>query len=219
MNGISLPLYFPVINIPVKQFRFRQLSCAPFLIGSGIPLSVSVAGTAQRKQFMSGQRSMRSGCRVARLSFLAVAGVVAASIVLAATPLRADTYNWVVSTGDWSNAGNWLGLTNSGGKTLPTSSDGVFIANGGTATITHVGETCNSLTLGNASVQMTGGGLTAATAQTVGFSGAGDLHAVWRRERHCQHRWADRIRHAISRQQCGRQRRLQSQRHGFAVSQ
>ena len=49
MNGFFLPLCFSVNNIPVNKFRFRQQYCAPFLIGSGIPLSVSLAGSAHEE--------------------------------------------------------------------------------------------------------------------------------------------------------------------------
>ena len=61
------------------------------------------------------------------------------------------------STGDWSIASNWYP------SFVPTSSDSVFIVNGGTATITQAGAECFRLTLGGTAtgtIQMIAGSLT-----------------------------------------------------------
>ena len=73
---------------------------------------------------------------------------------MASTPVRADLY-WGLQLGDWSVPANW------GGR-LPTSSDTVYVVNGGTLTVTLPGELCGTLSLGGegcGTVQMTGGGL------------------------------------------------------------
>ncbi len=75
-----------------------------------------------------------------------------------ASPAQAQTY-WTLppgQLGDWSNPSNW----DSG---VPTSSSYVYIVNGGTVTISLLGEVCGNLYLGEAgdgnsgTIQMTGG--------------------------------------------------------------
>ncbi len=96
--------------------------------------------------------------RLVRLRAVPFAGIVAAAIMLAAAPLCAGSgCTWVVSSGDWSNAGNWLNSEGSAG--VPTTSDGAIISNGGTVTITVPGEVCYSLALYNGTVQITAGSL------------------------------------------------------------
>ena len=109
---------------------------------------------------MLAKSSLRRSCRAARLSAAGFASVALASVSLIAAPLRAGSYSWATSTGDWSVASNW------GGTLLPSSSsDTVYVVNGGTVNVTQLGETCGTLALGdsagNGTVQMTGGGLAA----------------------------------------------------------
>ncbi len=85
--------------------------------------------------------SMRQGSRAARLSAIAFAGFVVTGVMLAAAPLGAANYTWVVSSGDWSVASNWNG-------TLPTSIDYAYVNNGGTAAVSQTNETCGTLSLG-----------------------------------------------------------------------
>ncbi len=102
---------------------------------------------------MFGEFFMRSSCRAARLWAIALATFMAVDL-MASTPVRADLY-WGLQLGDWSVPANW------GGR-LPTSSDTVYVVNGGTLTVTLPGELCGTLSLGGegcGTVQMTGGGL------------------------------------------------------------
>lgn len=99
------------------------------------------------------------------------AGIVAAAAFLSASPCaRAATYTWQAPSGDWSVPSNW-------GGTLPSGNGSAYIANGGTATITRLGETCGTLSLGSSAgsgaVQMTGGSLSASNYEYVGYSGSG----------------------------------------------
>src|SRR5271165_4548245 len=82
---------------------------------------------------------------------------------------------WQASSGDWSIASNW-------GGTLPTGIDAAYLMNGGTATVTQLGETCVTLSLGGNSagsgtVLMTAG--TGSLAMTgyeyIGDSGIGNF--------------------------------------------
>jgi autotransporter-associated beta strand protein len=94
---------------------------------------------------------------------------VAAILLVAVSQAQGDVY-WSASAGDWSVASNW-------GGTLPTGSDTACIANGGTASVTQLGETCGTLRLGGSAgsgtLQMTGGSLYATSYQYVGDSGTG----------------------------------------------
>ena len=85
----------------------------------------------------------------------------------------ASVYSWQVAAGDWSIASNW-------GGAAPTSSDGAFIGNGGTATITTTTPTCGTLTLGNSAgngtVLMSAGGLAASGYEFVGNTGTGTFY-------------------------------------------
>ncbi len=84
------------------------------------------------------------------------------------------TYSWKVPSGDWSIASNW-------GGALPTGSDYVSIANGGTAAITLPGQICLSLYAGDpnsantGTIQMSGGRLTA-NNEYLGNGGAGTFN-------------------------------------------
>ncbi len=67
-----------------------------------------------------------------------------------------NTYFAVTSSSDWSVASSWSGTA------IPTSSDFVYIVNGGTAAITQAGPVCSRLTLGgsgNGTIKMTSGSL------------------------------------------------------------
>ncbi|MGO9113049.1 MAG: hypothetical protein ACLP9L_27775 [Thermoguttaceae bacterium] len=112
-------------------------------------------------------QSNRTADRLLTVSFASFVVVV----LMTSLPARADV-TWTLpagQSGDWSVASNW-------GGTLPTSSDTATIVNGGTATITLLGEVCGTLSLGGSTgsgtVQMTNGGLSTG-AQYVGSSGLG----------------------------------------------
>jgi fibronectin-binding autotransporter adhesin len=97
-------------------------------------------------------------------------GGLAAAAVLIFAPLSAPAQDyWQVQTGDWSIASNWNGG-------LPTNSVTAVVANGGTAGISQVAETCNALSIGSSAasgtVQMTGGNLSASN-ENVGDTGTG----------------------------------------------
>ncbi len=115
--------------------------------------------------------SQNSSFRPARLWAVGFATFVVVSVMLAAVPLRAASYSWAVSAGDWSVASNW------GGSLLPTSSGTAYVVNGGTVNVTQLGETCGTLSLGSGAgsgtVQMTGGSLSAVSYENVGDSGTG----------------------------------------------
>ncbi len=98
-----------------------------------------------------------------------------AALLFASLQAHADV-TWTLSpsqTGDWSVASNWGGI-------LPTGTDNAWVVNGGIATITQLGETCGTLSLGgtagSGTVWMTGGGLYGpswASYEYVGNSGSG----------------------------------------------
>ncbi len=92
-----------------------------------------------------------------RFSALWIVGSLAASIVLAAAPLRAANYSWSASSGNWSIATNW-------GGTVPTINDSGFVVNGGTATVSTLGTAYNSLDIdGGSTLQMLSGNMQAGT--------------------------------------------------------
>jgi len=101
-------------------------------------------------------------------------GLAAVAVLLFAPPgVRAATYSsWAVSSGDWSVAQNW-------GGTLPTSSYGAYVINGGTAAITLPGAACNYLYLGDpnstnaGTVQMSAGSLSTILSEYLGNTGTG----------------------------------------------
>jgi fibronectin-binding autotransporter adhesin len=119
---------------------------------------------------MSGKFFMRGSYRPVRLPTATLAAFMVVSALVAAAPLRAASYSWAISSGDWSNSANW-------GGTVPSSSDRAIIANGGTVNITQLGETCGTLSLGSGTgsgvMQMAGGGLTVTNLECVGYSGSG----------------------------------------------
>ena len=101
---------------------------------------------------------------------LATAFLVAAMFFLASTASAANVY-WRGTSGDWSDATCW-------GGTAPTSSDMAYINNGGTASVSSTGGTCNYLYLGNAAgesgaIAMTSGTLTMSKYEYIGYSGVG----------------------------------------------
>ncbi len=105
--------------------------------------------------------------------FRGLAALLLAVTAFPATPQvwAADIY-WQPFSGDWSIASNWGGV-------LPGVNDAAYVVNGGTASITQPGATCNSLLLGNLSgsgaVAMTGGGLTASYYESIGDTGNGSF--------------------------------------------
>src|SRR5208282_5206320 len=114
---------------------------------------------------------VRSCFRAARLSVAGFASFVTLVLMIAIEPVRAASYTWSTASGDWSVASNW-------GGTAPGESDGAYIANGGTATVTQFDSaTCGTLSLGNnaasGAVQMTGGSLVGPNFEFVGDSGVG----------------------------------------------
>ncbi len=117
---------------------------------------------------MSSNLVVRGG-RAARSVATALTCFVA-MLLMASVPAHAQIL-WSASSGDWSVGPNW-----SGGL-VPTSTSNVWIANGGTANITQLGETCGTLSLGSSagsgSTQMSGGSLSVISYEYVGNSGAG----------------------------------------------
>ncbi len=106
----------------------------------------------------------------ARSSVVRLLGFAAAVLLLPAAPLVQADVSWNVASGDWSSAGNWSGAA------VPTSSDNADIYNGGTATVTQIGEVCNNLSLGGmggGTLQVTGGSLSISSSALVGLSGSG----------------------------------------------
>ena len=102
-----------------------------------------------------------------------VAVAFLATIVIAATANgMAATQTWTVLSGDWHTPSNW-------GGTTPTKGLNAAIVNGGTATVTQLGETCRVLSLGSSSsaesgtVQMNAGSLSAIFNELIGNSGPG----------------------------------------------
>ena len=96
--------------------------------------------------------------------------MAAAAIVLwSPSPARATAYYWGVPSGNWSQAVNW-------GGTVPGYSDNATIDNGGTATVSLIGQQAWDLYLGNTAgsgtLNMTAGGL-AVNGEYVGYSGSG----------------------------------------------
>ena len=122
------------------------------------------------RESCSARSTIRSNRPAARLSAVSFASFVAV-VLLTSLEVRADVY-WKVASpnsGDWSVATNWTGG-------LPTSSVTAWIINGGTANVTQLGETCGTLSLGGSgsgTVKMTGGSLSTASYQYVGYSGTG----------------------------------------------
>ena len=82
-----------------------------------------------------GRGGARRGSLPAAMAMLVLLGGVSLA-------KAADLY-WNVPMGDWSVAAHW-------GGTLPGTADGAWIANGGTATISKPGATCDWLYLGTA---------------------------------------------------------------------
>ncbi len=106
------------------------------------------------------------------------AAVAAAAIVLMSSTVAKADVTWAVPAGqigDWSVASNWSG------NLAPTPGDNVWIVNGGTASVTQVGEEYYSLTVGssagNGTVEMYGGNLSSPNYGNlyVGSGGAGSF--------------------------------------------
>jgi len=112
--------------------------------------------------------SIRSRRGAARFSAVSLAGFTAI-VLMTSLPVRADVY-WSALSGNWSSPANWLG-------TLPTSSDDVWIVDGGTAMITASAAVCSELLVGSGvrsgTIQMTDGNLTATYLESVGDFGTG----------------------------------------------
>ena len=118
---------------------------------------------------MLAKTSLRNSFRAARLAAVGFASFVAV-VLMTSLPLHADIYWSNTASGDWSNAGDWSG------NLLPTSSDNAWIVNGGTATVTTMGDTCGTLSLGSSAgsgtVPMTAGSIYA-YVENIGYSGLG----------------------------------------------
>jgi autotransporter-associated beta strand protein len=115
--------------------------------------------------------------RFAAIVFLATVAI------LGNAETRGASLTWNVASGDWSIASNWSGTV------LPTGADSALITNAGTVSVTALGETCGTLSLGSGAgtgtVQMTGtGGLSVTGNEFIGNSGnggfkqSGGAHAV-----------------------------------------
>ncbi len=104
-------------------------------------------------------------------------GLIAAALLTWSPSMaHSQTRNWILSSvpGDWSNPLNW-----SGGAE-PTSGAVVYITNGGTATISSMGEVCSSLNLGgtgSGTIQMTAGSFTAGSGYIGGLGTATFTHS------------------------------------------
>ena len=101
---------------------------------------------------------------------------ITAVLSLVPTFAHGATYSWRFSpsqAGYWQTARNWTPVG------VPGSGDSVFIANGGTSSITQPGKVCGTLFLSNSSadsgtVQMSSGGLTTSSSgEYVGYYGTG----------------------------------------------
>ncbi len=123
--------------------------------------------------------NFRHGCDSARQpTILRLMGFAAAAVLLLSPPSARADVTWNVQSGDWSSGGNWSG----GGVPAPNSNADIY--NGGTATISQVGEVCNTLSLGNTAgsgtIQMNGGYLKVGNigmgSVYVGYSGAGNFN-------------------------------------------
>jgi fibronectin-binding autotransporter adhesin len=116
---------------------------------------------------------IRSSCTTARFSAIAVASSLLVGFLMA-REVRADV-SWLLpanQSGDWSAASNW-------GGAVPTVVDAAYIVNGGMATITQLGATCGTLSLGNntgsGTVLMTAGNLSTVHLEYVANSGVGNF--------------------------------------------
>ena len=90
------------------------------------------------------RHKMNACHRTSEISWLASLSA-AAALIIVLCPLPTCASDWALSpgqTGDWSVASNWDGG-------LPTSQYSALIMNGGTATVTQPGATCNTLYLGS----------------------------------------------------------------------
>jgi hypothetical protein len=99
---------------------------------------------------------------------------IALLLIYPALTKAADNY-WNLTSGNWSdtNPSPWtLGIE-------PTSSDNVYVQNGGTATIDQTGEQCSYLYLGNfnigntGTIEMMGGSLSVSYSSYIGYDGTG----------------------------------------------
>jgi fibronectin-binding autotransporter adhesin len=95
--------------------------------------------------------------------------------ILSAADAFAVPDEWTAGSGDWSMASNWS-------LSLPGSNVTTYIANGGTASITHPAAACSYLYLGSGSgsgsgtVQLgAGGGLVASFSELIGNTGSGSF--------------------------------------------
>ena len=99
-----------------------------------------------------------------RLLFAALIGVV----FCAGAAFGGDT-NWIAAAGDWSDANNWTA-----GE--PNANTGARIANGGTVTISSLGEGCSTLFAGYAAGQSGAVNLVSGSLTTGRPSSAGNLY-------------------------------------------
>jgi len=110
--------------------------------------------------------------RTGLIGFLALA-----TLCLIPSTTRATDHYWNRSTGDWSDTNPYPWSV----APEPTSSDAVYIYNGGTATVSQTGEVCSALYLGTSggitksgTIQMTDGGLSSDN-DYVGYNGTGSF--------------------------------------------
>lgn len=115
--------------------------------------------------------------------FALVCGSMVTMMIIGFVPgssATAEDYYWQADpTGDWSDPLNWLDSGFQPGE--PTSSDYVYINNGGTAEITEAGEECAYLTLGQNSgesgtVEMSAGDLSTSGRVNIGTAGSGTFN-------------------------------------------
>ena len=118
------------------------------------------------------QRILVSGfTRMVSFFAKSVAFLAILSFLFISSSSGADYY-WSVTSGDWSDATCW-------GGTAPTSSDTAYINNGGTASVSSTGGTCNYLYLGNATGESgqieQNNGFLKASYEYIGYSGVGSF--------------------------------------------
>ena len=118
----------------------------------------------------------RSGKRRLRACCFAPFVLGVALFLATVTPVHADSYSWLSTSGDWTVGTNW----SEGSQ--PTVNDNAHISNGGTATIAGFDSAiCNNLYLGDPSVsnsgtvQMSGGVLYAKSSEYLGNNGTGSF--------------------------------------------
>jgi len=109
--------------------------------------------------------------------FFAAGFLVCAILLLSPSFTQAIDHYWNVSSGDWSDTSPYPWSI----SPEPTSSDNVYINNGGTVNVTQSGEVCDCLYLGKNSsdtgtIILSGTGQLSTYAEFIGYSGTGTFY-------------------------------------------